>query len=156
MLFNHLVPVPGILLPSCLTNIHHLSVRFFPNRINLTKQSHSLTSSRQCPECYLQPSLPSYSEENSNHFPSTVIVPIAVFLSFSIAWFWIPVFLSHITGNPSKGGTRYHLISLYLVHLMKTMQVLSLECRHENRSAVHGAYLGFLYISSEGVNQWKY
>ena len=87
VLFNHLVPVPGILLPSCLTNIHHLSVRFFPNRINLTKQSHSLTSSRQCPECYLQPSLPSYSEENSNHFPSTVIVPIAVFLSFSIAWF---------------------------------------------------------------------
>lgn len=37
MLFNHLVPVPGILLPSCLTNIHHLSVKFLPKQDELDK-----------------------------------------------------------------------------------------------------------------------
>ena len=37
VLFNHLVPVPGTLLPSCLTNIHHLSVKFLPKQDELDK-----------------------------------------------------------------------------------------------------------------------
>ena len=37
MLFNHLVPVPGILLPSCLTHIRHLSVKFLPKQDELDK-----------------------------------------------------------------------------------------------------------------------
>lgn len=49
------------------------------------------------------------------------------------------VFLPHVQGNPWKEGTRDHLISLYLVDLVRTVQVLSLECRQESKSAVHRA-----------------
>ena len=102
---------------------------------HLPDNAQNVTSSHPCPAT--QKKMPII-------FPSTGIVPIAVFLDFSIAWFGIPVFLSHVTRNPSEGATKYHLISLCLVHLMKTMQVLSLECRQEKRSAVRGAYLGVL------------
>ena len=146
MLFNHLVPStwhPA----SSLSNTYSSLILQVSAQTGWTWQSNLRPSTppwqSNLPDNArnVTPATPlNSSEENFHHFHSTVIGTHCCFSQFFHCIVLNPcVFLPHVRGNPSKEGTRDHLISLYLVHLVRTVKVLSLGCRQESKSAVHRA-----------------
>lgn len=125
------------------------------NRMNLTRPPSSLTSSsRSCLGCYPSPLPPAPQKKTSTTSLPQSLAHVTGFLRFSIAGLSIPyVFLPHVRENSWKEGPRDHLISFTSCASSRDSEA-SVEHRL-GRPDVHAALLGALYVSSEGMNQYK-
>lgn len=128
---------------------------FIQNRMNLTRPPSSLTSSsRSCLGCYPSPLPPAPQKKTSTTSLPQSLAHVTGFLRFSIAGLSIPyVFLPHVRENSWKEGPRDHLISFTSCASSRDSEA-SVE-RRLGTPDVHAALLGALYVSSEGMNQYK-
>lgn len=156
LLFNHFVHrgrVYCFLLVWQIFFTHPSS--FIQNRMNLTRPPSSLTSSsRSCLGCYPSPLPPAPQKKTSTTSLPQSLAHVTGFLRFSIAGLSIPyVFLPHVRENSWKEGPRDPLISFTSCASSRDSDA-SVE-RRLGRPDVHAALLGALYVSSEGMNQYK-
>lgn len=97
-------PVPGMLFPSCKR--YFLHILQVSSKTIWSWQSNLLPSHLLPDNAWDVTSPPPAPQKKTPHSASTVIgTYFYLYLFLPIAWFWIPVFLPPVRGQPSKEGT---------------------------------------------------